>query len=118
MKIQSSDITGLHPKKVAAALDNYGMELDLNANMLVEYENGVHGVYSCSQVCAGHLNGLTVRIFGTKGAIEWVQEDPNYLKVTKKKGQPVQIYHRGTGIYNRAWSRAESHSFRPSCRRV
>lgn len=90
-----SYITGLHPQKVAAALDNYGMELDLNANMLVEYENGVHGVYSCSQVCAGHLNGLTVRIFGTKGAIEWVQEDPNYLKVTQK-GQPVQIYHRGT----------------------
>lgn len=89
-------ITGLHPKKVSAVLDSYGMELDLNANMLVEYENGVHGVYSCSQVCAGHLNGLAVRIFGSKGAIEWVQEDPNYLRVTKK-GQPVQIYHRGTG---------------------
>lgn len=91
-----SYITGLHPKKVAAVLDTYGMDLDLNANMLVEYENGVHGVYSCSQVCAGHLNGLVVRIFGSEGAIEWVQEDPNYLKVTKK-GQPVQIYHRGTG---------------------
>lgn len=91
-----SYITGLHPRKVAAVLDNYGMELDLNANMLVEYENGAHGVYSCSQVCAGHLNGLAVRIFGTEGAIEWVQEDPNYLKVTRK-GQPVQIYHRGTG---------------------
>ena len=46
-------ITGLHPKKVAAVLDTYGMSLDLNANILVEYENGVHGVYSCSQVCAG-----------------------------------------------------------------
>lgn len=91
-----SYITGMHPKRVAAVLDNYGMDLDLNANMLVEYENGAHGVYSCSQVCAGHLNGLVIRIFGTNGAIEWVQEDPNYLKVTKK-GQPVQTYHRGTG---------------------
>ncbi len=89
-------ITGMHPKKVAAVLDNYGMDLDLNANILVEYENGVHGVYSSSQVCAGHQNGLVVRIFGSEGAIEWVQEDPNYLKVTKK-GQPTQIYHRGTG---------------------
>lgn len=89
-------MTGMHPKKVAAVLDNYGMELDLNANILVEYENGAHGVYSCSQVCAGHLNGLVVRIFGSEGAIEWVQEDPNYLKVAKK-GQPVQIYNRGTG---------------------
>ena len=91
-----SYITGMHPKRVVAVLDNYGMDLDLNANMLVEYENGAHGVYSCSQVCAGHLNGLVIRIFGTNGAIEWVQEDPNYLKVTKK-GQPVQTYHRGTG---------------------
>lgn len=90
-----SYITGLHPRKVAAVLDYYGMELDLNANILVEYENGVHGTYCCSQVCAGHYNGLVVRIFGSEGAIEWVQEDPNYLKVTKK-GQPVQVYHRGT----------------------
>ena len=89
-------ITGMHPKKVAAVLDNYGMDLDLNANILVEYENGVHGVYSCSQVCAGHLNGLVIRIFGSEGSLEWVQEDPDYLKVTKK-GQPDQIYHRGTG---------------------
>lgn len=89
-------MTGLHPKKVAAVLDHYGMDLDLNANILVEYENGVHGVYSCSQVCAGHLNGLVVRIFGSKGAIEWVQEEPDKLKVTKK-GEPEQIYHRGTG---------------------
>lgn len=89
-------ITGMHPKKVAAALDYYGMDLDLNGNILVEYENGVHGVYSCSQVCAGHLNGLVVRIFGTEGAIEWVQEEPDRLKVTKK-GEPTQTYCRGTG---------------------
>lgn len=89
-------ITGMHPKKVAAVLDHYGMDLELNANILVEYENGVHGVYSCSQVCAGHLNGLVIRIFGSEGAIEWVQEEPDCLKVTKK-GQPEQIYHRGTG---------------------
>lgn len=87
-------ITGMHPKKVAAVLDNYGMDLDMNANILVEYENGVHGVYSCSQVCAGQLNGLAVRIFGTEGSLEWFQEEPDRLKVTKK-GQPDQIYHRG-----------------------
>jgi len=88
-------ITGLRPKKLLSVLDYYKMDLDLNANILVEYENGVHGVYSCSQVCIGHLNGLVVRVFGTKGSFEWAQEDPNYLKVTKKN-QPEQIYHRGT----------------------
>ena len=70
--------------------------LDLNANILAEFENGSHGVFCSSQVCVGHLNGLVVRIFGTKGAIEWVQETPNVLKLTLK-GQPTQILNRGMG---------------------
>ncbi|MCI8993985.1 MAG: Gfo/Idh/MocA family oxidoreductase [Eubacterium sp.] len=89
-------MTGLKTKKVAAVLDNYGLALDLNANILVELENGCHGVFSCSQVCAGHYNGLVVRIYGTKGSIEWVQEEPDTLKVTKK-GEPIRVYSRGTG---------------------
>ncbi len=89
-------MTGLKTKRVCAQLDNYGMELDLNANILVEFENGSHGVFSCSQVCCGHYNGLVVRIFGSKGAIEWAQEEPEFLKVTKK-GEPKQVYARGTG---------------------
>lgn len=89
-------ITGLKPVKVAAVLDTFGHELDLNANMLVEFDNGAHGVFCCSQICSGHANGLVVRIFGTEGAIEWKQEDPNYLFVTKK-GQPMQIFNRGMG---------------------
>ena len=91
-----SYITGLKLKKVAAVLDYFGQPLDLNANILVEFENGAHGVYSSSQVCVGHMNGLVVRIFGTEGAIEWVQENPNVLSVTLK-GQPTQIYNRGMG---------------------
>lgn len=91
-----SYMTGLKLKKIAAKLDNFNQPLDLNANMLIELEGGVSGVYSCSQVCAGHANGLVTRIFGTKGAIEWVQENPNDLKITLK-GQPTQTYTRGMG---------------------
>ena len=89
-------ITGLRLKRVAAKLDYFGQPLDLNANILVEYENGAHGVYASSQVCVGHMNALVVRIFGTLGAIEWIQENPNILYVTLK-GQPTQIYNRGMG---------------------
>lgn len=91
-----SYVTGLHVKKVAAVLDTYGHELDLNANMLVELDNGCHGVFSCSQICAGHANGLVVRIFGKNGSIEWHQEAPDQLYL-KKKNQPIQIYNRGYG---------------------
>lgn len=91
-----SYMTGLKLKRVAAKLDYWGQPLDLNANILVEFENGAHGVFCSSQVCVGHMNGLVVRIFGTKGAIEWVQENPNILYVTLK-GEPTQIYNRGMG---------------------
>ena len=87
-------MTGLRLTKVAAKLDYFGQPLDLNANMLVEFDNGAHGVFCSSQVCVGHMNGLVTRIYGTEGAIEWVQEEPNVLLVTKK-GQPTQKYHRG-----------------------
>ncbi len=91
-----SYMTGLKIKRIRSIFDRFGMELEVNANMLVEFDNGAHGVFSCSQVCAGHYNGLVVRIFGNKGAIEWVQEEPNTLKVTPK-GEPIRIYNRATG---------------------
>jgi len=93
-------MTGLRVKRVAAKLDYFGQQLDLNANILVEFDNGAHGVFCSSQVCVGHMNALIVRIFGTKGAIEWVQENPDILYVTLK-GQPVQIYHRGMGYLSK-----------------
>lgn len=91
-----SYMTGLKLKRIVAKLDYFNQPLDLNANILIELEGGVSGVYSSSQVCVGHANGLVIRIFGSKGAIEWVQENPNDLKVTLK-GQPVQTYTRGMG---------------------
>ena len=97
-------MTGLKLRRVAALMDYFGQPLDLNANILVEFENGAHGVYSCSQVCVGHMNGLVVRIFGTEGAIEWVQENPNVLSVTPK-GQPTRIYNRGMGYISDAAAR-------------
>lgn len=91
-----SYMTGLKPKRIAAKLDYFGQPLDLNANILLEFENGAHGVFCASQVCVGHMNGLAVRIFGSKGAIAWQQETPDVLHVTRK-GQPMQVYHRGMG---------------------
>ena len=95
-------VTGLKIKRVAAAVDYFGQELDLNANILVEYDNGARGNYWCSQVSMGHYNDLVFRIFGTEGSLEWHQEDPERLKVCLK-GQPMQYYYRGTGdIYGNA----------------
>jgi len=89
-----SFVTGLRVKRLSAVLDTFGHELDMNANMLVEFEGGVHGTFSCSQIAAGHYNGLMIRVFGTEGAIEWEQEHPDFLRYTPK-GKPTRILTRG-----------------------
>ena len=89
-------VTGLKIKRLVATTNKYGKALDLNANIIVEYENGVNGAYWCSQVAAGHYNGLAVRVYGDKGALEWAQEDPEHLRYTPMDGA-TQVLARGTG---------------------
>jgi len=86
-------VTGLRVKKLCAVLDRFSQQLDLNANVLVEFDGGVHGSFACSQVAAGHYNGLVIRIFGTLGAIEWEEEHPDFLRYTPK-GEPTRILTR------------------------
>ena len=40
------------------------------------------GVYWSSQIAIGHDNALRLRLYGTKGAIEWFQEAPNNARVS------------------------------------
>ncbi len=89
-------ITGLKIKRLLATTDKFGKALDLNANIILEYENGAHGAYWCSQVAAGHCNGLAVRVYGDKGSIEWVQENPEVIRYTAR-GESPQFINRGTG---------------------
>lgn len=96
-------ITGLKIKKLLANLDIFGADrqLDNNAEIIVKYENGASGSYWCSQVAIGSDNALRVRIFGTKGTIEFVQEESNYLKLTMKN-EPTRILSRGNGYISPA----------------
>lgn len=93
-----SFITGLKIKKLIANMDTFGAgrRLDVNSEILLKYNNGASGCYWCSQVAIGYDNALKVRVFGTKGTVEFDQENSNYLKVVIK-GQPPQIYSRGCG---------------------
>ena len=96
-----SYITGLEIDELSARLDNFGGDnrtLDTNAVIMVKYKNGAVGNYWCSQVAIGYDNALSVRIFGTKGSIEWSQEDPNYLNVVKI-GEPHQRLSRGNNYF-------------------
>lgn len=91
-----SFITGLKIHSLCAKLDiiGEGHVLDTNGSVLISYDNGASGVYWASQVAIGRDNALKVRIYGTKGSIEWEQENPNILKLAYI-GQPIQILNRG-----------------------
>lgn len=89
-------VTGLKIKKLIATTNTYGHALDLNANVIVQYDNGVNGAYWTSQVASGHLNGLVARVYGDQGSLEWEQEMPDVLRYTPK-GQPPQVLGRGNG---------------------
>ena len=100
-------LTGLKIKRLLATTNKYGKALDLNANIILEYENGVNGAYWCSQVAAGHYNGLTARIYGDKGSLEWDQHFPDYVRYTPKGEAPRMLsratdhIHEKAGAYSR-----------------
>lgn len=98
-------ITGLKIAELCAKLDiiGEGRKLDTNSSVLLKYDNNATGLYWSSQVAIGNDNGLKIRIYGTKGAIEWSQEEPNTMKVTYA-GQPIQIFSRGHGYLDAAAS--------------
>ena len=73
-------------------------ELDEDVNVLVRLAGGGKGVIALSQIATGEENGLRLKIYGSKGAIVWEQENPNYLAVYRY-GEPRQIWTRN-GAYN------------------
>lgn len=73
-----------------------GRKLDEDVNTLLRLKNGGKGLLTISQIAPGEENGLTIRVYGSKGAVVWEQENPNYLYLYKL-GEPKQILGRNTG---------------------
>ena len=71
-------------------------KLDEDVNALLRFRGGGKGALIISQVCTGEENGLTLRVYAEKGAIRWVQENPNYLELYRY-GEPRQTLTRGQG---------------------
>lgn len=84
IEFMAADMTGLAIESLCARLDKFGpgRPLDDNATVMVNYKGGAKGVYWSSQVAPGHDNALRLRIYGTKGAVEWFQETPNTARVS------------------------------------
>ena len=92
----ASYMSGLKTKKVFADITQVSktVKMDNNAKVLIEFDNGAKGMFWTSCTARGGVYGLRIRIFGSKGSLEWVQNDPTYLKYNPSKGA-VRILERG-----------------------
>ncbi len=88
-------MTGLKPDSVSCHLKSFveGRQLDDYGTAIIRYENGGLGTVTASQISHGRENDLSIEIDGTKGAIQWRQENPNEM-IVRQNGKPHQIYTR------------------------
>ncbi len=90
-------VTGLELESICADLTTFveGRQLDDDGNLLMRFQGGAKGVMIASQIQIGGENDVRLRVFGTKGGIEWHQENPNYLEYNPIDA-PRQILTRGS----------------------
>ncbi len=89
-------VTGLELESLCADLSTFvdGRKLDDNVHILLRFAGGARGMLWASQVAPGNENALKLRVYGTKGGLEWEQENPNRLWFTPF-GEPRRLITRG-----------------------
>jgi len=89
-------ITGDEVSRICVDKSSFveGRVLDDDANLLLQLRGGGKGAILISQVATGEENGLAIKIYGSKGAIRWNQEEPMKLDLLLK-GQERRIVTPG-----------------------
>ena len=84
-------ITGLEVDEVLSEIGNIvpGRAVHDYGGALLRFDNGARGSYWVTQAAAGVENCLRIRVSGTKGSLEWMQEFPQALTF-KPLGAPSQ----------------------------
>jgi predicted dehydrogenase len=92
-------VTGLKAESLAAELSTFGegRRLDDNVHILLRYAGGARGMLWASQVAPGEVNGVRLRVFGSKGGLSWHQEQPNELVFTRHGTPPQLLTRAGPG---------------------
>ncbi len=89
-------VTGLDAVEVSAEMSTFVPRREVydNSYVTARFEGGARGRIWGSYVAAGNDHGLSFRIFGEKGGLTWVQEDPEVLWF-KPIGEPAVRLARG-----------------------
>lgn len=110
-----SFVTGLQIESLCADLTSFvpGRQLDDDGTVLLRFQGGAKGVLTCSQVCCGCDNSLTIRVYGETGGLQWHQETPEVLKVSDVDGASREIVRGGAGVGGRALAATRTPSGHP-----
>ena len=89
-------MSGLDIEELSADMHTFvdGRRVDDNCHVMIRWKGGAKGMLWSSQVSPGNENALRIRIYGTKGGLEWAQENPNQLWFTPF-GEPKRLITRG-----------------------
>jgi predicted dehydrogenase len=81
-------VTGLDLESLCADVGHVvpGRQVDDYASLLLRYSNGARGSMWVTNAASGAEHGLSFRIFGQTGGLEWHQEEPNRLVHRKREG--------------------------------
>lgn len=85
-------IAGLEVREIAAEVGTIVPNRRVHdfAGALLRFDNGARGSFWVTQAAAGVENSLRIRVSGTKGTLEWLQEIPQILTF-KPLGAPAEI---------------------------
>jgi len=74
-------VTGMKVDKILADLNTLYDDnpMDIDANILIQFSNNAKGTIRSSQIATGEENNIRINVYGSKGALKWEQENPNYL---------------------------------------
>jgi predicted dehydrogenase len=92
-------ITGLEVEEVSAEIGAIvpGRLIDDFAGALLRFDNGARGSFWVTQAAAGVENCLRIRVSGSQGSLEWMQEFPQALTFKPLQGPSQNRTPNGPG---------------------
>ncbi|MEN6324071.1 MAG: Gfo/Idh/MocA family oxidoreductase [Proteiniphilum sp.] len=76
-------VTGLKVEELCAELNTFvsGRMIDDDGTAFMRLEQGAKALLSASQIAIGEANKINIRVYGDRGGLQWIQENPNELRV-------------------------------------
>ena len=93
-------VTGLKVEELCAELNSFvpGRMIDDDGTAFLRLEQGAKALLSATQIAIGEANKVNIRVYGDRGGLQWIQENPNELRVMKGN-KPEEIVRIGNNSY-------------------